>query len=320
MRSPTLTSAPFVAAITVLILAGCSGANVQPSATAYLPTSAQTFAPQAPSTTGAYIYTCAPAYTMSGKGNCSVYDTSGHLLAQLTPYDNLSYPWGTALFGGNWYIANEGFEQIRVYTQGTSPQYVGTLSDPSAYPIAVAVYGKKGQVKLVAVANNGSPNSGTGSAVVYKGNAMFPSYSLPVPTVFVGLGVAFDSKGDCVFSYGGSGRGGYLVMYNKCVGNYTQLNIKIHYPGGVIFDQHDNLMTIDQERGIVICAGTSNCSVAIPGHNFFDLSLNSAGTDLWVTRYSTGEILDYAYPNLTLKFKFRPAHGKEYPTAGISAN
>jgi hypothetical protein len=318
MRFSTITPATFIWAIAVVLLPGCSGANVQPSATALVPTAAQNVTPN---TSGAYIYTCAPAYTMSGKGNCSVYDTAGHLLAQLTPDDDLSYPWGTALFGGNWYIANSGFEQIRVYTQGTSPQYVETLSDPSAYPIDVAVYGDKGKVKLVAVANNASPDSGSGGAVVYKGDATLPSYSLAVPSgELYGLGIAFDSKGDCVFSYGGSGPGGYLLMYKKCAGNYTQLNTKIHYPGGVIFDEHDNLITIDQKRGIVTCAGTSNCNVAVPGHNFFDLSLNSAGTDLWVTRYSSGEILDYAYPGLTLKSKFRPKDSKTEPTAGIAAS
>lgn len=321
MRFLTIAPATLIAAISVVLLPGCSGAGVQPSATVQLAADAQSFARLAPSTNGAYVYTCSPAHGMSGKGNCSVYDTSGHLLAQLTPDDGLSYPWGTALFGGKWYIANSGHEQIRVYTQGTSPQYVETLSDPSAYPIDVAVYGDKGKVKLVAVANNSSPSSGSGGAVVFKGNATLPSYSLPVPSgTLYGLGIAFDSKGDCVFSYGGSGRGGYLVMYKQCAGNYTQLNIKIHYPGGVIFDQHDNFITIDQKRGILICAGTSNCNVAIPGHNFFDLSLNSAGTDLWVTRYSTGEVLDYAYPGLTLKFKFRPANSKTEPTAGIAAN
>lgn len=320
MSFPTVTSATFMAVFASLSLSGCSGANVQPPATTQLPMAAPPLVRHAPNTSAAYIYTCAPAYTKSGNGNCSVYDTGGHRLAQLTSQDSLSYPWGIALFGGNWYIANSGREQIRVYTQGTSPQNVETLADPNAYPIDVAVYGVKGKVKLVAVANNGSASSGPGSAVVYKDGATFPSYSLPVPAGFVGLGVAFDSRGDCVFSYGGSGHGGYLVMYNKCAGNYTQLNIKIHYPGGVIFDQHDNLVTIDQDRGIVICVGTSSCNVAISGRNFFDLSLNSAGTDLWVTRFSTGEILDYAYPGLNLKFKFRPAHSKSYPTAGIAAD
>ncbi len=183
MRFRTIAPAKVVAAISVGLLTGCSGAGVQPSATAQRPTAVHAFIHQPPNTAPAYVYTCSPAYRMSGKGNCSVYDTSGHVLAQLTPDDGLLYPWGTALFGGNWYIANEGFEQIRVYTQGASPQYVETLSDPSAYPIDVAVYGKNGTVKLVAVANNGSPDSGPGSAVVYKGNATFPSYSLPVPSV-----------------------------------------------------------------------------------------------------------------------------------------
>src|ERR1700729_2804126 len=323
MRFPTIAPATLIAAISVVLLTGCSGTGVQPSTTSRLQTAADSFTRQSPNTSGAYVYTCAPAHTTTGqgKGNCTVYDTSGHILAQLTPDDDLSYPWGTALFGGNWYIANSGFEQIRVYTQGTSPQYVGTLSGPSAYPIDVAVYGVNGKVKLVAVANNSSPDSGPGGAGIYKADASYPSYSLTMPSgTLYGLGIAFDSKGDCVFSYGGAGRGGYLLMYKKCAGNYTQLNIKIHYPGGVIFDQHDNLITIDQERGIVICAGTSNCNVAIPGHNFFDLSINSAGTDLWVTRYSSGEILDYAYPGLTLKSKFRPKDSKTMPAAGIAAN
>lgn len=323
MRFTIITLSLLAATISFALVEGCSGAAVQPSAMTQLSTAPH----QARNAAKAYVYTCQPFYTMSGKGDCDVYDTSGNLLAQLTPQDGLSYPWGTTLFGGNWYVANSGLEDVRVYTQGTSPKLVNTLIDPGFYPIDVAVYGDRGKVKLVAVANNGSPDSGTGGAVVYKGNALNPSYSLPVPSgIIVGIGIGFDSKGDCAFAFGYGGHSherpvNHVLLYKHCAGNYTDLGITdLGFPGGVIFDQNDNLIVVDQKHGIRICAGTSNCNVAIAQRDFFDLALSSAGTDLWITRYNTGEIFDYAYPALTLKFKFRPANGKSEPTAGVAAN
>ncbi len=326
MRFLRIENYTLAATVSAALLSGCSGGNLQPSPAAQLPSAPQSITGQARYNASAYVYTCAPNYP-SGDGDCDVYDTSGHMLAQLTSQDGLSYPWGVTLFGGNWYIANYGREQVQVYTQGTSPKYVETLTDSIDNPVDVAVYGPEGKVKLVAVANNASPNEGPGGAVVYKDGATSPSYSLSVPSGTIrGQGIAFDSTGDCAFAYGFAPSSheratGHVLLYKKCAGKYTDLGIAhLGYPGNVIFDQGNNMIVVDQKEGIRICTGTSSCNVALPGRSFYNISLSSAGTDLWITRYSTGEISDYAYPGLTLKFKFRPAHGKNEPTGGIAAN
>jgi hypothetical protein len=262
---------------------------------------------------------------MSGQGDCDVYDTSGKRLAQLTYSNNdLSYPFGGTLFGGNWYIANGGKFDILVYTQGSSPQYVETLEDYAGYdPASVAVYGKNGKVNLIAVANNAGP-SGPGDAVVYEGTATYPSYALSLPSGDLRVeGIAFDSSGDCALSYGLYATRGnhHVLLYKNCTGNYTPVTIAhLGFPGGIVFDQHDNLIVVDQDRGVRICTGTSGCKVGIRGRGFFAAALNGAGTDLWVTNLNTGEISDYAYPSLTLTSKFRPGHGKSDPTYGIAAS
>jgi hypothetical protein len=210
-----------------------------------------------------------------------------------------------------------------VYTQGSSPQYVETLEDYKGYdPISVAVYGENNEVKLIAVANDAGP-TGPGDAVVYKGSATYPSYALSLPSGGLRLiGIAFDASGDCALSYGlYKTRGGHVLFYKNCTGSYSTVTIAhLGFPGSLVYDQNNNLIVVDQVHGVLICTGTSDCKIGIAGRGFFAATLNGAGTDLWVTRITTGEILDYAYPSLTLKSKFRPGHGKSNPTWGIAAN
>ena len=111
---------------------------------------------------------------------------------------------------------------------------------------------------LVAVSNLTTISSTPGVVNFYSGGATEPSYALSDPLAMEGIGVAFDSKGNCYWSFNNESGEGQVDEFPGCTASSTatNLNIVTGFAGGIAFDQHDNLWYVDQYHGVYKCAGT----------------------------------------------------------------
>jgi hypothetical protein len=135
-----------------------------------------------------------------------------------------------------------------------------------------------------------------------------------------GAGVAFDSHGDCAWSYEGPSEG-HVLLYQGCKGKYKDLGLTV-FAGGVLFDQHDNLIVANQSKGVLFCTGTSNCKLAVPNSSagLLGIGLNGDGTALWAAGNSNGTIYEYAYPSGKLDFSFKWTGSPYLSPIGVAAS
>jgi hypothetical protein len=212
----------------------------------------------------AYLYGC--DYYDSG---CNVYYGSG---ASAGFIGGLTDPQGTAVDQDyNVYIANTGTNQIFIYAPGGTNQ-LSTLNDPNYYPGDVAVFQKSGKKSIVAVSNVISTGSLPPNVSVYAStvNEAMPTYYLSDPAAVRGEGVAFDSSGNCYWSFVNTSGVGQIDEFPGCAKHVSPTNLMIstEYAGGLAFDSNDNLYYTDQLAGTVnACLSTTpaTCSVLASG-------------------------------------------------------
>jgi hypothetical protein len=207
-----------------------------------------------PAKAAALVYSC--EYYGS---DCRIFNAGTHkMLSQLSEQDGLNDPQGNRTDAkGNWYIANTGAANVLEYS-GDGSKLEATLDASGWFPDDVAVSGS-----LVAVSNWASLSFTPGVVNIYSGGATSPSYALSDPLAMEGQGVAFDSKGNCYWSFNNESGEGMIDEFPGCTASSTptNLNIVTGFAGGIALDQHDNLWYVDQYHGVYKCAGTTNCKL-----------------------------------------------------------
>ncbi|HYL27434.1 MAG TPA: hypothetical protein VEW74_06325 [Candidatus Nitrosotalea sp.] len=233
-------------------------------------------------------------YSAQFYGNdATVYKRSGFVLTPyLTFYAGFSMPGGTVTTpNGYWYIANGGDADTLVYKttkNGPVPLLSDTLTDYGQFPVNVDATPSR---QLVAVSNEGTASM-AGSVSVYLNGATSPSRILAYGSdVLQGEGVAVDHQGNCYWSFNDLTKqnGGSIVEFAACNGGGTLLISGLTNAGGIVFDQSDNLIYVDQATGIWECQKTSapSCAnvVAVDNKVLFhptNINFDHKDKSLWV--------------------------------------
>lgn len=246
-----------------LIVAGCGAPQLTPA----------NAPPAAPTTSdakgGAYVYTC---QSESSKVDCLVYRGS-KLVLTLTK--GLKKPLGVAAGkDGLFYIADGSAKDIFVYSAGGA-KLVATLSDGSNAPVDVAVYNDE-----VAASNKNT-------LTFFKKGATKPTLTLKDTTAVQGSGAAFDSVGNCYWSFT-TKSGASVDEFKGCKGKPVNLKIAPGTPYGIAFDGTGNLYYASYNaasRGIYACSGVKSCALVFTTVGFLDpqyLNFSSNFADVWI--------------------------------------
>jgi hypothetical protein len=210
-------------------------------------------------------------YTAQLYGNdSSVYVRTGN---SLTWFENLhtglSAPQGTmATPNGWWYVANGGHSNVVFYrSTGHGPDGpLGSLDDYGQYPVNVSLAPDR---RVVAASNGHTTSGGPGSVSVYLNRQAEPSRNLTYGSdPLLGEGVALDHQGNCWWSfYDPYTQNGSIVEFVGCSEPGTLVISSIPYPGGIVFDQRDDLYYLNQQTagnqfsGLYQCKGKSACKI-----------------------------------------------------------
>jgi hypothetical protein len=219
-----------------------------------------------PAAFGKWLYTCGLSSA------CNVYVPTApdytHISHWGTVTADLISPQGTvARNKGEWYIANTGASNVKVYSSTTAGPHgaTNTLDDSGQYPGDVDVEVKLKDPYITAVSNVYDTGVHSGSVSVYRTTSRTPDWYLTLPNAVEGIGIAIDQRGDCYWSYVDLSSGvGYIAKFAGCTGSGTPF-ITMNYPGGLAFDKYDNLYYVDQTKGIFKCIGVSSCSLLSAG-------------------------------------------------------
>jgi len=246
-----------------LLVAGCGAQQLTPA-------NAPPAAPITPDAKGgAYAYTCQSG---SSHVDCLVYQGSKPVR---TLTKGLKKPLGVAAGkDGLFYVADESAKDIFVYSAGGA-KLVSTLSDGSNAPVDVAVYNDE-----VAASNKNT-------LTFFAKGASKPTLTLKDKTAVQGSGAAFDSAGNCYWSFS-TKSGASVDEFKGCKGKPVNLKIAPGTPYGMAFDGNENLYYTSYNgsgKGIYACSGVKSCALAFTTLTFIDpqyLNFSSNFTDVWI--------------------------------------
>jgi len=142
-------------------------------------------------------------------------------------------------------------------------------------PVDVAVYNGE-----LAVANQKN-------VTVFTKGAQKPTRTLTASGVVAGSGTAFDSKGNCYFSFSTSS-GASVDEFKACNGKPQALSISPGSPYGIAFDGKGNLWYTSYAAagpGVYECSGVTSCAQVYKALNFINpqyLNFSKGFTDLWI--------------------------------------
>lgn len=233
-----------------------------------------------------------------------VYERNGNSVTYFETLPGFNGPFGTHTTpNGWWYIAESGNADVAIY-QSKKSGPVGPfppLVDYGQVPVNVDVLPNR---RLVAVSNQSTLSSGSGSVSIYLNRQTNPSRMLTYGSGKVaGMGVAISHQGDCYWSINGTSSGsGAIVKFPACNGSGSVVVSGIPVVGGIIFDQSDNLYYIDQTYGIYQCKKVSACQPFVaqyPG-SWINMNFDHKSKDIWVAD-TTGYIVEVS--DLTNKKK-----------------
>ena len=246
-----------------LLVAGCGGPRLAPNAPAAAPITSDAKG------AASYSYTC---QSSTSSIDCLVYQGS-KTVRTLTK--GLKKPRGVAAGkDGLFYIADESAKDIFIYSAGGA-KLVATLSDGSNTPVDVAVYNDE-----VAAANKNT-------LTFFKKGATKPTLTLKDATAVQGSGAAFDSAGNCYWSFT-TKSGASVDEFKGCKGKPVNLKISPGTPYGIAFDGNGNLYYTSYNaagRGIYSCSGVKSCARAFTKFGFINpqyVNFSSDFTDVWI--------------------------------------
>jgi streptogramin lyase len=249
-----------------LLIAGCGAQQLTPAN-----------APPAAAITSnakggtSYAYTC---QSESSNIDCLVYQGSKVVR---TLAKGLKKPLGVAAGkDGLFYIADESAKDIFVYSAGGA-KLVATMSDGSNAPVDVAVYNDE-----VAASNKNT-------LTFFAKGATKPTLTLKDTTAVQGSGAAFDSAGNCYWSFT-TKSGASVDEFKGCKGNPVTLKVAPGTPYGIAFDGNGNLYYTSYnaaDRGIYRCSGVKSCALAFrkikpPFVNPQYIQFSSNFADVWI--------------------------------------
>ena len=255
----------FAAVVASAGLAGCGAPGTAP---AYPPAVAAMQTQVVPEASRSFVFTC----QNGTKSDCLVYTGHGKLLRTKTK-DVLS-PLGVAAGrDGLLYVANEFGDNILVYsTAGRS--LLRELGNGGNVPIDVAVFNDE-----LAVSNEHA-------LTFFLAGATKPTRTLKDPNVLQGNGAAFDSNGNCYWSYASQTDGSAVDEFVRCKGKPKNLHIAPGSPYGIAFDRKGNLYYTSfssEANGVYRCSGTTSCRLVY--NQFVDpeyLNFSRDFKDLWI--------------------------------------
>lgn len=272
------------------IVAGCSEATAPPVARVGV-TTQQAPLPLRPKAAGAFAYTCQSGTSV----DCLVFK-GPKLFKSITA--NVKQPRGVAVGkDGRFYVADESAQEIFVFAAGGG-SLLATLSDSGGKPVDVAVYQDQ-----LAVSN-------TTSVSYYAKGATKPTRTLKDSSAKTGSGVAFDSKGNCYWSFVNTKSAAQVDEFAGCTGKAKNLNISPGKPYGLAFDGSGNLYYTSftsSTQGVYKCSGVTSCAKAFSqfinpqyvnfGKGYKDLWLNDqgnyqSGTALYEIDIQTGKVIE----------------------------
>jgi len=260
------------------------------------------------SATAKVVYSCQAVDSI-----CDVLNPNGKILKTLTSANGLNGPEGTSVDpSGNWYIANANAGNILKFS-AKGAALLSTLDDSGAQPIDVAVAGK-----TVAVANLSGPNSLSASVSVYLNGGTTAARTLTDSAAAEGVGVAFDSKGNCYWSFKLANTHGQIDEFTGCNGAPQNLGITTGLAGGLAFDGKDNLFYVDRTVGVYSCSGVTSCGARFTGFSQpFDINFDKRWKNLWVSDIAAANIreIDIATGSVVRSFGFEPSD----PPFGVAA-
>jgi hypothetical protein len=221
--------------------------------------------PPADTSVDRYVYGC-----LFYANACGVYESGGTLVGSI---NGLTGPQGVDVdsygyaYVTNTYANSGQGGQVLIYTPGGST-LLTTLSDPGQLPALAKLY-----KRTLAVSDFYSSSFGPGKLAVYKlpSRSGSPDYYVSDPAAYEGESVAFDSAGNCYWSYNTAYQSGpgHIDKFRNCArgARPVGMGITTQYAGGVAFDGSDNLWYTDQLAGTVnVCpAGGGACFVELSG-------------------------------------------------------
>ncbi|MFY9719704.1 MAG: hypothetical protein WAK16_08665 [Candidatus Cybelea sp.] len=254
-------------ALTAAVAIG--GCGTQPLAPAVPPGAAP--APQLRSSgkgAGAFVYTC----QNEGTADCLVY--SGHRVLRTITKD-VTKPVGIAAGkDGLFYVADESALKIWIFSSG-GRKLVGKLSDGKNVPDDVAVYNDEAAV------------SNQKTLTFFSKGATKPTRTLKDSSAQQGRGAAFDSQGNCYWSFENKSSATQVDEFKGCSGSPKNLKISGGSPYGIALDATGNLYFTAYNtagRGVYRCKGFASCKLV--WSSFVDpqyVNFSKGFSDLWVS-------------------------------------
>jgi hypothetical protein len=193
-----------------------------------------------------------------------------------------------------------GFEKFPIYTFGPNCATQGhTLVESFGYPTDVAIDNKNGRVYVSWYALYGS----TSGLIEYDKGAIYPTRLLNDSANFSEGGLAVDSSGNVFQSVGA----GVLEFPGGRQNGSAVLDLQgVSYAFGLEIDRNNNLIVSDTGNGdIDVYAPPYNAAptLTIPtkGSTFF-VKLDAANSNLYASDFTNGSVDVYAYPSCTYEY------------------
>lgn len=290
-------------AAAVLATAGCNGATGQAVTPAAVQPAARHARPawwrEAPATARAGVYVAQAngagdgivlGYGTQNRGNagpsCSI-DGQSFQQTQIA-----------ADRAGRLYLPQTATSAIRIYAPRCG-KLLRTISDPGGSDISVAIDG----VKFYAA----------GGTHVSSCSVKGCTNNLSDSSIHQLASVAVDRSGNVWASYYNQGFAPSLIVWRKASmpGRVVSGYVNPNTPGGLIFDLHDNLISIETifpDAFLYSCnAATASCintsTIALHAGSAFG-SLNAKNTDIQITDYANDAVDVYTYPNFKYKYSY----------------
>ncbi|HVR45584.1 MAG TPA: hypothetical protein VMT95_02900 [Candidatus Binatia bacterium] len=213
---------------------------------------------------------------------------------------------------GNLYLANVQSGAVNVYGPNCG-NLVASFIDP---------YGSDGDVAL-----HGSTIYAVGSQHVAVCTRKGCSGELTDPSILQLETAAVDSKGNVWGSfYNQQGRISLIVWQNGAMpGHSVSGYVNQNTPGGLIFDKHDNLVSIQTrffhayayrcDAAAASCTNTG--TFTLHAASLFG-AFNARNTDIQVTDYANDSVDVYAYPEFTYEYSYDNGLIKTSSVQGIA--
>lgn len=260
IRTPALRALAFTALTTI---AGCAAQPLAP------PSDAAPAPLLSPKGAAGFVYTCQNELSVV---DCLVY--SGQNVVRTITKGLVRPVAAVAGKDGLFYVADESAADVLVFSSG-GKKLVAKLTDSGETPNDAAVYND-----AVAVSNQKT-------LTFFSKGATKPTRTLKDSNAMQGRGAAFDSKGNCYWSFENKSSSAQVDEFKGCAGSPQNLKISGASPYGIAFDAGGNLYFAEYSspsKGVYRCKGTKSCTLVwstfvAPQY----LNFSKGFADLWVS-------------------------------------